>query len=56
MSTSDNYGGDNVHRGIVLGIILGLSSGRTIDWLFNQLVRKEGTTSEIEELLATMSK
>ena len=56
MSTSDNQGGDNVHRGIVLGIIHGLSSGRTIDWLFNQLVCKEGTTSEIEELLATMSK
>jgi len=51
-----NLGGDNVHRGIVLGIILGLSSGRTIDRLFNQLVCKEDISSEIEELLATISK
>lgn len=50
-----NLGGDNVHRGIVLGIILGLSSGRTIDRLFNQLVCKEDITSEIEELLATIT-
>jgi ADP-ribosylglycohydrolase len=51
-----NLGGDNVHRGIVLGIILGLSSGSTIDYLFNQLVCKEDIASEIEELMAIISK
>jgi ADP-ribosylglycohydrolase len=47
-----NLGGDNVHRGIVMGIILGLASGRTIDSLFDQLVCSEGIAAEIEELLA----
>jgi len=51
-----NLGGDNVHRGIVMGIILGLASGRTIDGLFNQLVCKEEIASEIEELLATVTR
>lgn len=51
-----NLGGDNVHRGIVLGIIYGLSSSRTIERLFNQLVCKKDIASEIEALLATFKK
>ena len=32
-----NLGGDNVHRGAVLGLILGLGTGRTVEAFFNQL-------------------
>ena len=32
-----NVGGDNVHRGSVLGLILGIVSGKTLDELFAQL-------------------
>ena len=49
-----NLGGDNVHRGIVLGVILGLSSGKTIEGLFNQLVYRQDITSEVEQLLGTV--
>ena len=32
-----NLGGDNAHRGTILGILLGLSNGATMDALFTQL-------------------
>lgn len=47
-----NLGGDNVHRGAVMGIILGLASGQTVADLFDQLVCRQEIASEIEGLLS----
>jgi ADP-ribosylglycohydrolase len=46
-----NLGGDNVHRGSVLGIILGLINSARVDDDFNQLVDQAELNSEISELL-----
>jgi ADP-ribosylglycohydrolase len=46
-----NAGGDNVHRGSVLGVLLGLTTGRTVDKLFQQLVNREAIDNEIMALL-----
>jgi ADP-ribosylglycohydrolase len=46
-----NLGGDNVHRGAVLGTILGLANEYTVDRFFNQLVDREGISDEIEALI-----
>jgi ADP-ribosylglycohydrolase len=40
-----NVGGDNVHRGSVLGLILGLINGASVDGLFSQLT----DAAEIEQ-------
>jgi hypothetical protein len=46
-----NLGGDNVHRGIVLGVILGLINTARIDDDFDRLVDQAELNSEIYELL-----
>jgi ADP-ribosylglycohydrolase len=45
-----NLGGDNVHRGSVLGAILGLITKGTVDDLYVQLADHEQINSEIEAL------
>jgi ADP-ribosylglycohydrolase len=47
-----NLGGDNVHRGAVLGVILGLINATTIDELFGPLVDQELISAEINRLFA----
>jgi ADP-ribosylglycohydrolase len=46
-----NAGGDNVHRGSVLGTLLGLTTGHTVDKFFQQLVDREAIDAEIRALL-----
>ncbi len=46
-----NLGGDNVHRGAVLGLILGLASGRTVDAFFNRLKDRHDIDAEITALI-----
>jgi ADP-ribosylglycohydrolase len=46
-----NLGGDNVHRGAVLGLILGLGTGRTVDAFFNQLADRQAIDAEITDLI-----
>jgi hypothetical protein len=46
-----NLGGDNVHRGAVLGVILGLATRRTVDTFFNQLKDRQAIDSEITGLI-----
>ena len=46
-----NLGGDNVHRGAILGIILGLSSGQIVESLFDQLVNCEAIHTEVQQFL-----
>lgn len=47
-----NLGGDNVHRGSVLGVILGLINAVTIDELFVQLTDRQLIGTEISGLFA----
>ena len=47
-----NLGGDNVHRGAVLGAILGLINAATIDEFFDQLADQELISAEISQLFA----
>ena len=46
-----NLGGDNVHRGAVLGLLLGLATGRTVDAFFNQLKDRHDIDAEITALI-----
>ena len=46
-----NLGGDNVHRGAVLGTIVGLVNGYTLDAFFAQLTDRDAIETEITELL-----
>jgi len=46
-----NCGGENAHRGAVLGSIVGLISGTSAEGLFNQLQHKESINHEIDRLL-----
>jgi ADP-ribosylglycohydrolase len=46
-----NLGGDNVHRGAMLGLILGLAGGRTVNDFFNQLADCQAIDSEITALI-----
>ncbi len=45
-----NVGGDNVHRGAVLGIILGLIDGQALDSLFAQLKDSDAIAKEINSV------
>lgn len=45
-----NLGGDNVHRGAVLGVLLGLINGQTIEPWYNALTAKQPITQEIAQL------
>lgn len=47
-----NVGGENCHRGSVLGVIVGLSSADGVDDLFIQLTDAEHIKKEINSLLA----
>ena len=46
-----HLGGDNVHRGAVLGAILGVATGRTVDALFHQLQDSQAIDREILALI-----
>lgn len=48
-----NLGGDNVHRGSVLGVLLGIANAETVDSLFNKLVDSKIIHEEIKNLLDT---
>ena len=50
-----NLGGDNVHRGTILGTLLGLSNGATIDALFTQLRHSNEVEKEIDDLLLALA-
>jgi ADP-ribosylglycohydrolase len=47
-----NLGGDNVHRGAVLGVLLGLIHGQTIEPWYNALTAKQQIDQEIAQLLS----
>ncbi len=47
-----NAGGENAHRGAVLGSIVGLISGNGCGELYDQLQHKESITSEIDSLIS----
>jgi len=47
-----NSGGENAHRGAVLGSIVGLINGTTEASLFQQLVHRESIDKEIDQFLA----
>lgn len=47
-----NVGGENCHRGSVLGVVLGLSNADGLDELFGELKNHQAITKEIESLLA----
>lgn len=49
--SNTNLGGDNVHRGCVLGVILGLNNGKTIEGFFELLLAKDELSSEIHNLI-----
>lgn len=46
-----NVGGENCHRGSVLGVIMGLCNADGLDALFSQLVNAKGITQEINALV-----
>jgi len=46
-----NLGGDNVHRGAVLGVIVSLACGQTINEWFEQLLDFRAIESEVSILL-----
>lgn len=46
-----NLGGDNVHRGAVLGVIMGLATSRTVDAFFNKLTDRQAIDEEIIALI-----
>jgi ADP-ribosylglycohydrolase len=50
-----NLGGDNVHRGAVLGGLVSLACGRTVDEWFERLLDFRAIESEIAELLTARS-
>ncbi len=45
-----NLGGDNVHRGAVLGVLLGLVEGETVVEFYDRLLDKEKILCEIDAL------
>lgn len=47
-----NAGGENAHRGAVLGSIVGLINGNTESTLFEQLVHYQSISEEIDQLLS----
>ena len=50
-----NLGGDNVHRGFVLGTILGAATGESLDDLYLQLIDHSALDTELNELLVISS-
>jgi len=58
LKVNTNLGGDNVHRGMVLGVLFGLQSNTVATNWFNQLVNHNAIGQEIDALIdgATDSK
>jgi ADP-ribosylglycohydrolase len=56
LRVNTNLGGDNVHRGIVLGTILGIQTGSVAANWFTQLTDHEVIAQEIDVLLAASVK
>jgi hypothetical protein len=52
MLANTNLGGENCHRGSVLGVLLGLASADDCADFFAQLVAASEIQTEINELLA----
>jgi hypothetical protein len=46
-----NVGGENCHRGSVLGVVMGLLNADGLDELFSQLTHKEEITREIHAVI-----
>lgn len=46
-----NVGGENCHRGSVLGVVMGLLNADGLDELFNQLIHKEEIAREIHAVI-----
>jgi len=55
LRVNTNLGGDNVHRGIVLGTLLGLQSDIVATSWFEQLVDHKLIAEEIEALISEAS-
>ncbi|UCX04065.1 ADP-ribosylglycohydrolase family protein [Shewanella glacialimarina] len=55
LRVNTNLGGDNVHRGIVLGTLLGLQSDTVATSWFEQLVDQKLIADEIEKLISVAS-
>jgi ADP-ribosylglycohydrolase len=51
LQVNTNLGGDNVHRGIVLGVLLGLQSNTVATNWFDQLVSHSAIGQEIDALI-----
>ena len=49
-----NLGGENAHRGSVLGTIVGAASGEQSEPLFEQLLHHEAIDREVQELVSTI--
>ncbi len=52
MLANTNVGGENAHRGSVLGFIVSLITGATDTDLFNELQQRDAISAEIESLLS----
>ena len=52
LPANTNLGGDNVHRGIVLGALLGLMAGEAESSWFDQLTQRDEISQEINALLS----
>ena len=52
MLANTNLGGENAHRGSVLGAIVSIIQGETSERLLNQLLHRDELTGEIEQLIA----
>ena len=46
-----NLGGDNCHRGAVLGILLGVANAVSVETLYNALLDREQIDLEIDAAL-----
>ncbi len=53
LQSNAELGGDNVHRGAVLGVILGLINGKAAAELFTQLTEQASITQAIQQLVNT---
>lgn len=51
LRVNTNLGGDNVHRGMIIGALLGLTSDNVANQWFDQLVKHEDIDQEIAALI-----
>jgi hypothetical protein len=52
LRVNTNLGGDNVHRGMVLGVLLGLLNDNVATSWFDQLVAHNPISQEIDALIS----